>query len=524
MVNELREQAEARVLEEQTGLVLLSLKGAKAVPIVSEGATHKAVTAEGEAAMATIGGGSDAAGFRRLTSSGTLRDLSPVARERMQMVCYYLRVTTPFGKRIVEIITSYSVGKGVRVTAKDARVQVVLDAFWNDDINDLDTQLPQWCDELTTFGELCLPIARREADGFVRIGYADPTSIDSIQFGQMDTAFGTAAVPVAMGVKLRLEAGEKESRVLPMVRRCEDPNDSMFGKLQGEVFYHAINRAKSASRGFSELFNLADWIDVFDQMVFDFADKVRLLNAFVWHYTLEGGDEKRVSEYKDKLTKEPPRQGGLHVTNERIKIEAHTPDFKGGDMAEVASMVKKYGLGGAGLPGTFFADGDDANRAAALEMNAPAVKKFQDRQNSLNALLTRILAYVIESAQLAGTLPDGIDTTFTIEFPEIAVRDLQKGAQMLQGLSAALTTAAAEGWVTGATAARAFHTLLAEVGVDIDDSQQEYKDAQDEAQERARTRQNDLNPQENLAAALAKAAGGGGAPSGDPVEPQDKES
>jgi hypothetical protein len=32
---------------------------------------------------------------------------------------------------------------------------------------------------------------------------------------------------------------------------------------------------------------------VFDQMIFDFADKVRFLNSLVWHYTVEGADEKK---------------------------------------------------------------------------------------------------------------------------------------------------------------------------------------------------------------------------------------
>jgi hypothetical protein len=119
------------------------------------------------------------------------------------------------------------------------------------------------------------------------------------------------------------------SRSFEIVRKIEDPNDENFGRLRGDCFYNAINKAKSASRGFSELFALADWVDVFDQMMFDFADKVRFLNSLVWHYTVEGADETKANEFKDRLTKEPPRQGGVQVTNEKVKIEAKTPDFKG---------------------------------------------------------------------------------------------------------------------------------------------------------------------------------------------------
>jgi hypothetical protein len=169
--------------------------------------------------------------------------------------------------------------------------------------------------------------------------------------------------------------------------------------------------------------------------------------------------------------------------------------------------VKKYGLGGAGLPGIFFADGDDANRASALEMNAPAAKKFQDRQNNLAALLNRILTFVIECAVTAGVLPEGIDQGFTIEFPEIVIRDLQKGAAVLQGVAVAMSTGVEEGWVTSQTAARAFHSIMSELGVDIEDSQEEYENAQEEKQSRAREAQNNIFPQSKFAEALDKLNG-----------------
>jgi hypothetical protein len=292
--------------------------------------------------------------------------------------------------------------------------------------------------------------------------------------------------------------------VLPIVRTCEDVNDPAFGTLQGECFYHTINKAKSASRGFSELFNLADWIDVFDQMMFDFADKVRLTNAMVWHYVLTGGDEKSVNQFKDNLTKNPPKQGGVYVTNEKVSMEPKTPEFHGADMTEIAGALKKYGMGGAGLPGTFFADGDDANKASALEMNAPAVKKFKGRQKNMNELLTGILNYVIDRAVQTGVLPKTIERGFTLDFPEIAVKDLQKGAAVLQGIATALLTGQQEGWVTKATAARAFHNILGEIGCDIPDSQEEFDQAQQELEDQKKKDQNSLGDQTKLAAALAK--------------------
>jgi len=451
----------------------------------------------------TTGDGEDP-GFRRITSLATLRDLNPLMHDRMLQVCYFLAVTTPFGKRIVEILTDYTLGKGIRVTAKDPRVQDVIDEFWNDEVNDMDANIESWCDEQTTFGELCVPVAVNPVSGKVRVGYIDPMNIDTIQFAEMATADGTASINVPFAVRLRREVGEVLQKPMQIVRRSEDPNDENYGRLMGECFYFALNKAKSASRGFSELFALADWLDLFDQMIFDFGDKVRFLNSFVWHYTLTGADSKKVQEYKDKLTKDPPRQGGVMVTNEQVKIEAQTPDFKGQDMAAGAGMVKKYGAGGAGIPMVLLGDGDDANRASALEMNAPFTKKIQKRQNLMARCIKAVLNFVLECAQRAGVLPTGVDLSFTIEFPEVAVKDLEKGAQTLSGAATALLTGQQEGWVTSITAARAFHTLLGEIGVDIEDSQEEYEAAQQEKQDRANKQQDQFFPQSQLALALGK--------------------
>lgn len=504
--NRIKTMFSRRSITERNSLTLLKLEDAKrwdaarAEPVVAAEAVAPQLF------TLTTGDGEDP-GFRRITSLATLRDLNPLMHDRMLQVCYFLRVTTPFGKRIVEILTDYTVGKGLRITAKDPRVQQIIDAFWDDEVNAMDHNVEQWTDELTTFGEMCVPVAVNAVSGKVRVGYIDPMNIDTIQFAEMATSDGTASINVPYAVRLRREVGEVLQKPMLLIRRVEDPNNANYGQLDGECFYFALNKAKSASRGFSELFALADWIDLFDQMIFDFGDKVRFLNSFVWHYVINGADAKKVDEFKNKLTKDPPKQGGVMVTNDQVSITAQTPDFKGADMAQGAGMVKLYGLGGAGLPPTFFGDGVDSNRASSIEMNAPVVKKIQKRQNHLARCLKQVLDFVVECAQRAGALPQGIDGSYTIEFPEIAVKDLDKGAQTLLGASQALQAGQQEGWVTGATAARAFHTILSEIGVDIDNTQEEYEAAQAEKQDRAARQQNQFFPQSALADALNKIPG-----------------
>jgi hypothetical protein len=180
----------------------------------------------------TTGDAEDPA-FRRITSPATLRDLNPLMHDRMLQVCYFLAVTTPFGKRIVEIISDFVVGKrnSIRVTAKDPAVQDVINEFWDDPYNKMGRTVREWCNEQTTFGELCIPVVVNKVSGQVRIGYIDPMNIESVQYAEMTSQGGTVAMSFPYGVRVRREVGQPVAGpVLQIIRKIEDPNDENFGR------------------------------------------------------------------------------------------------------------------------------------------------------------------------------------------------------------------------------------------------------------------------------------------------------
>jgi hypothetical protein len=496
-------------VQDRAGLVLLDLSEAREAYVARRDAEEvrleqkKVQEAIGPALFSLTAADGQDAKFRRITSPQTLRDLNPLMHDRMQQVCFFLAVTTPFGKRIVEIITSYVVGERFKVICEDPAAQAIVDRFWDDEINNMEDRVQSMCNELSIFGEFCSPVAVNPVDGFVRLGYIDPMLIEAIEYGKMVTAGGDQEVSFPVNVRLRKEVGVPDQKRLAIVRMDEDVNSATYGYLNGDTFYFAINKAMSGSRGISELFHLADWIDVFDQMIFDFADKVRFLNSYVWHYTMTGANSKDVDDYQKKITANPPRQGGVFVTNEKVEVEAKTPDFKGADMSAGAEMVKKYGLGGAGLPDWFFADSGSGNRSTAAEMQGPTGKKLTMRQNHLVNCITRMISFVLQQAKLHGTLGLNVSTKHTVEVPELLVRDLTSAATTLTGVTGAVAIAEDRGWIQGVTAARALHMMLEQLGMVIDDSKAEYEAAQQQLADRATQRQNNLFPQGALATALA---------------------
>lgn len=456
-----------------------------------------------------LGDGEDAR-FRRITSPHTRRDLNPLMHERMQQVCFFLSVTTPFGKRFVELMTSYAVGaEGLKLTAKTPAVQEVLDRFAHDDVNQFDATTRDWSDELVRFGELCVPVAVNPVDGFVRLGYIDPQDIECIEYGLLATGDGETEVSVPVAVRLRRRMHEPEGRRMRIIRQDEDPNSATFGQRVGDCFYLPINKAKSASRGISDIFNLADWIDVLDQIVFDGADRARFMNAWLWHVVVKGADEKTVAAFRDKLKTSPPKQGGYQVTNEQVEFKAASPDFKALEYGEIIGNLKAYGLGGMGFPMHWFADPMDANRATAAEMGEPTLKKLEDRQRTIVRFVLNVASFVIEQAVAHGVLPQTVDREIQVQTPKLSKKDLGKGATTLQSLGNSLALAEERGWLTQETAARIYHGALQEVDAEVD-SAEEFRKAQAEQHQRETDEVDELAPQANLAEALDRLAAAGG--------------
>jgi hypothetical protein len=173
-------------------------------------------------------------------------------------------------------------------------------------------------------------------------------------------------------------------------------------------------------------------------------------------------------------------------------------------MSEATRSIKLYGLGGAGLPAWFFADPVDSNRATADEMTGPTGKKLTNRQNNLKALVMQMLTFAIQQAIYKGVLPEGIDTTVSLQVPDLMIKDLQKAAQTLAAVVNSVSVMEANGYIQSKTAARASHVVLSQIGVEVD------PDEFDKAQAEKSQREANLVPEQtNLAKALEQVQGTG---------------
>ena len=417
--------------------------------------------------------GHDPEGFQPI-SGGRIsrRDLNPVAHNRMQQVAYYLYLVNPLARRIIEYTKNYVVGDGVTLRATDPAVEQVIQRFWNDPVNRMDFMLPESVRELSIFGEQCWLAAVNPVSGQVRLGYLDPAEIEAIEWGEMTVGPGgteqgddsglVVSVPVAV---LRKSPNGQPARRFRIIRVDEDPASQTFGRLTGECFYFSVNKARTASRGISDLFAISDYLDGYDKMLFGLIDRVGFSNAFIWDVLMKGATEDKIQEWLKE--QKPPRPGSVRVHNEQVEWKAVAPTLNAGDFNEAARTIKNMNLAGAGFPEHWFAEGGNVNRASALEMGEPTLKTLIERQGLVAFMVRQVVEFAIDQAVAAGSLRADVDRAFEVKMPQLSVRDMAKAATAVSQVASAVVSLRQAELITRDTARQLIAAAAIELGVEM---------------------------------------------------------
>jgi hypothetical protein len=468
------------------------ITGAAAQPLVAADLTHTSLyEATGvslgydpDAALTVAQGGGSA--YRQL-GGRTKRDLSPTTNDQVRERVWELYEINPVGKRVPELIRDYVLGEGVTIeTADDAppALAPILDGFWHYPRNNLDLFIHERILGLNLFGEAVWTVATNPTSGAVELGYVDPGSVAAILTDRHNPLLVTDVVLAgAAGEQPRLKA----------VAVDLDPFSATYGRLVGardgetytdggaekpylgSAFVFRINTVPGATRGRSDLLCLADWIDALDQILFNEVDRQLLIKSFVWDVTLTGMTEGQIQEW---LAKNPsPKPGSVRAHNEKIAWDVVAPSLNTADTSASVDLMRDAIAAGAGIPKTWLSGTDDVNRATAQELGEPAFKRLTLRQKIVRAMLTDVLAYVADQAEMAGKLPKrppepatGIPAPwpFTVTLPELRGKDMKVSADTLASAATALAALTTAGLSDMASAQRAVVVLYGQMGVEVD--------------------------------------------------------
>jgi len=263
-----------------------------------------------EAMPTSAGIDSDDHLYRRITDEKS--DLNPILLDKQREVSAYLYDVNPTAKRIINMVRDFVVGDGWSLKAKNKNVQDVLDKFWNDPRNRWDVKLADRIRDLGIFGEWCFSVTKQE-NGNILLGWIDPSSIDHVK-QYRNTETGVENDEIYTEVVLRQRLTDQTQKRLKIIRY-----DESFGKLVGitpddgdkyvgECFFFAINKMTRATRGRSDLFCVADWLDQHDKFLFNRAERSALANAWFIDVKLDGFTDQQVREFA-RANGRPPKRG-----------------------------------------------------------------------------------------------------------------------------------------------------------------------------------------------------------------------
>lgn len=400
--------------------------------------------------------------WRRLSEDVTLKDVLPATYLELHQQCYEAWNANPIASTIIEMTTSFVLGKGVAVEARHKKVQRLLQHFWNEPSNRMDERVYDLCQELALYGEIFVRFFVNKYDGSVKLRLIDPALIDLIETDPEDveTPLRFHRRPVGQQCSPTTTSGVSDP--LPLI--APSALEGEWFAAGSEVVQFAINKVSNAKRGRSDLATLLPWLRRYKDWLTDRVRINKYKGAFLWDVQLSGAD-KRTLDRKRMDYSYPPEPGSVVIHSETEKWTAVQPAINANDAKEDGRAIKLMIAIGAGLPEHYLSDSSQGNRATAAEMGLPTLLRFQRRQKIMTYILRTILDRVIVEAQQAGTLGKSVDTSYDIVFPEIDNADHQTMANAMQALSSALSTAKAQGWISDETAMRLLFQL---VGSEVD--------------------------------------------------------
>lgn len=442
-------------------------------------------------------------GYRRSTQGG-LRDFTKMTPEEIHNTVWELWQSSPIAKRIMTLKRDHIIGVNTIPESDSEDLTEIIDEFW--EINKMEQRASEFTLQLFLWGEQIFPTFVREADGRVKIGYIDPAGVSKVIKHPANTledfAIVTGDTPGNQRVYRIVREDEEYfdgEKVVPAVNpdrlvlwqqanlqtwENELLQEHDRQQYDGTVFFFGVNRLSNQPRGYSDLVQLADWIDQADATLWAMAEREQFAGYFSFDITLNDADATEVSARAKELRKNPPARGSVNVHNDQETWLMHAPDLK--QAASIASFIAQMTniMGGAGFPLAWYGYGDDTNRATLGEQATPSEKSLEHDQAIVEGMFLFMLRFVKDQAIIASkyTENEKVDDTIRVDLPELRSEDLATVAQSFAPLVNALTMAKDTSLITNETAARTFHRALANMGIDVDTTQ-EIIDAEEQSQD-----------------------------------------
>lgn len=404
------------------------------------------------------------------------RGLHAIDQRAMIDKCYGLYLSNPFARRIIEMQKAFVIGTGLSPRAKHPLITALLERFW--ERNQMSLRVPNIQRDKCIFGEH-IPRLLTNAAGEVALGSIDPLAIEELEIDPLNSENVLGVFVSYNGTRHKLRTVQRDLLGVSATQMPETyknvPRENLAGRLTGEVMMFSVNKPSGAYRGTSDLYPIADALEILDEMSFNFADRVKLANYIHFVVTVTGATPEQVAEMNKEGTAlyiPPPKPGQRVVISDKMKIDSWSPNLNAADMKEAVQTALLPVAAGSYNSIHDFGLGEDVNRASASEMNSPRDKFFTERQIALIGDVWQLDEFAIEQKRIF--LPQyfaGLteaDFEHTVEAGDVSARDESARANVYNLTLSAISAATSSGVFTHEQAVEIAREATAAAGFAVD--------------------------------------------------------
>lgn len=348
--------------------------------------------------------------------------------------------TNPMARAIVDTYTSFCVGdSGVSIACTVPEVREVAERFWSDPANACDANQDLLLRSHMLLGETALELMVGTTSGAVRYAYVTPEAVEAVT-----CRHGNPLWPE------QIHVAQTSGRSIPFdIVAAAD----VTGLRSGEaVFWADWKAVVTDRRGYPFLSPVLDWLDAYDQILWNLIDRTALARFMVFDVTVQGS-QKDVDDFiRARGGTHAPRSGSVEVHNDKVTWATKNADAGAYEDKQTAGTAMTNLAAGSGLAKTWLAEPEDANRATSLTMAEPVRRRVGGVQKVWLAHMTELVRFAVDQAVVAGRLPYRVavidesgeqrlvppSETVRVVGPEIAASDAKVNAEILVNLSQSL--------------------------------------------------------------------------------------
>lgn len=380
----------------------------------------------------------DEIGFIKLTDAQT-KNLNLDYLREIREEAWKAVLTNPIAKRQVRNITSYLVGRGLKITSPSPDAQNIIDEFIGNPENYWELFIREESNRLQIDGEIILLLFVNTGNGSVVVRDIEPNEIVEVITSPDDYRKVLALHRV---YNRKVYSSDFKSYNIETVDEYIKPGepDPHNENIIRDFLFVKMPLLATQFRGVPELASHLYWLKQYRQLLDARINLNKLRSSFVWDVTIDGTKED-VEAIKQANSK-PPKPGTVKFHNKQVAWEAKGLNINAQEAEGDLRAIKLMAVAGSGQP-EYMVTGDasNANFASTQETTFAFLKCLEDYQDLFEYFLGALFEKVFYYAQKYGSAPkvfvdaNGKEVKgINITFPETKPKDIDKLGKYLQTL------------------------------------------------------------------------------------------